>query len=137
MQAAKGAGAFFHGLDLPSSYPEHAHDMKTTLTDLSTDQLRRAVAIKEQIETLQRQFDSLFGASTPVTAPRAARKRGMSAAGRARIAAAQRARWAKQKKAQVAAAKPAKKRRGKLSPEGRARIIAAQKARWAKAKAKK
>ncbi len=111
--------------------------MTTPLTNISTDQLRRAIGIKEQIETLQNQFDSLFGAPTPVAAARVARKRGMSAAGRARIAAAQRARWAKQKKAQVAASKPAKKRRGKLSPEGRARIIAAQKARWAKAKAKK
>jgi hypothetical protein len=110
--------------------------MKTSLSDLSIDQLRRAIAIKAQIETLQKQFESLFGAPTPVAAPRVAKKRGMSAAGRARIAAAQKARWAKQKKAQVVAAKPAKKRRGKLSPEGRARIIAAQKARWAKAKAK-
>ena len=110
--------------------------MKTSLTDISTDQLRRAIAIKEQIETLQKQFDDQFGGPTPPAPPRVARKRGMSAAGRARIAAAQRARWAKQKKAQGVAAKPAKKRRGKLSPEGRARIIAAQKARWAKAKAK-
>ena len=110
--------------------------MKTSLTDLSTEQLRRAIAIKEQIETLQKQFESLFGASTSVAAPRVTKKRGMSAAGRARIAAAQKARWAKQKKAQGVAAKPAKKKRGKLSPEGRARI-AAQKARWAKIKANK
>ncbi len=60
----------------------------------------------------------------------------MSTAGRARIAAAQKAPGARQKKAQAAATKPARKRRGKLSPEGRARIIAAQKARWAKVKAK-
>jgi len=111
--------------------------MKTSLTDLSTEQLRRAIAIKEQIENLQEQFDSLFGAPTPLAAPRAVKKRGMSAAGRARIAAAQKARWAKQKQAQVVAGKPAKKRRGKLSAEGRARIIAAQKARWAKIKANK
>ena len=80
----------------------------------------------------------------------------MSAAGKARIAAAQKARWAKIKaaakpaaapKAVVAAkaaakpapaAKPAAKK--KISAEGIARIKAAQKARWAKihaAKAKK
>jgi hypothetical protein len=65
------------------------------------------------------------------------KKRTMSAAGRARIAAAQKARWAKQK--QDAVEHPAKtnpKKTRKLSPEGRARIIAATKARWAKVKGK-
>ena len=109
--------------------------MTTSLTAISVDQLRRAIVIKEQIESLQKQLDSLFGASAPAAAPTVPKKRGMSAAGRARVAAAQRARWAKQKKAAAVSAKPAK--RGKLSPEGRARLIAAQKARWAKIKAKK
>jgi len=59
-----------------------------------------------------------------------------SPSGTARIAAAQKARWAKPKKAQVVAGKPAKQKGGKLSPEARARVIAAQKARWAIAKAK-
>ena len=69
--------------------------------------------------------------------------RTMSAAGRARIAAAQRARWAKQKgthgpeTAIVLERLKEKKKRGGLSAEGRARIVAAQKARWAKGKGKK
>jgi hypothetical protein len=109
--------------------------MKTPLSDISANQLRRAIAIKERIEALQMQLDNLFGALAPAAAPVVPKKRRMSAAGRARIAAVQRARWAKQKKAQGLATKPARKRRGKLSPEGRARIVAAQKARWAKAKA--
>ena len=69
----------------------------------------------------------------------------MSPEAREKIAAAQRARWAKSKGSIIdvvspldtlnkaskgKAAKPAKKKR-KLSPEGRARIVAALKARWA------
>ena len=59
----------------------------------------------------------------------------MSAAGRAKIAAAQKARWAKVKNA---AAKPvvkapAKKR--KMSAAAKAKLSAAAKARWAKVKA--
>jgi hypothetical protein len=53
-------------------------------------------------------------------------RRGMSDAGKARIAAAQRKRWAKVKAAKGESEKP--KRR--LSAAGRARIIAATKARW-------
>jgi len=54
----------------------------------------------------------------------------MSAAGRARIAAAQRARWAKVKGTKVVSIASRKKRR--ISPSAIARIRAAQKARWAK-----
>jgi hypothetical protein len=58
----------------------------------------------------------------------APRRRAMSAAGKARIAAAQRKRWAAVKAAKSGPAKPRPKR--KLSAAGRARIIAATKARW-------
>jgi len=69
-------------------------------------------------------------------------KRKMSAAAKAKIAAAQRARWAKQKGtagplmavAMEMEEPKAKKKKRKLSPESRARIVAAVKARWAKAK---
>jgi hypothetical protein len=59
--------------------------------------------------------------------PRRAR---MSAAGRARIAAAQRLRWAKVKGKKVAANPTPKRRR--MSANVIARIRAAQKTRWAK-----
>jgi len=52
----------------------------------------------------------------------------MSAAGRARIAAAQRARWAKVKGEKF---HPRNGRDAHFSPAARKRIIAAQKARWA------
>jgi hypothetical protein len=54
----------------------------------------------------------------------------MSASGRARIAAAQRARWAKVKGQKVVSIATPKGR--KMSASAIARIRAAQKARWAK-----
>ena len=61
------------------------------------------------------------------------RRRKMSAAGRARIAEAQRKRWAESRKKSEPKA-PAKSKR-KLSPAGRAAIVAAAKKRWALKKA--
>jgi len=54
-------------------------------------------------------------------------RRAISAAGRARIAAAQRARWAKLKGRKVVSI-TARKRR--MSAAGRRRVAAAQRARW-------
>jgi hypothetical protein len=58
-------------------------------------------------------------------------RRKMSAKGRARIAAAQRARWAKVKRNKATAAKPVKRT---MSASARRKIAAAQRARWAKVK---
>jgi hypothetical protein len=63
------------------------------------------------------------------------RVRNISAAGRARIAAAQRARWAKAK-GETTSGSPVRKRRT-MSATGRKKIAAAQRARWAKVKAAK
>ena len=103
--------------------------------NISTDQLRRALQIKEQIESLQAQLTSLLAGQivnrkSSIADGRGAR-RAMSAAGRARIAAAQRARWAKLKNDEVSGANP-RKRRNKMSAAGRAAIAAAQRARWAR-----
>jgi hypothetical protein len=74
---------------------------------------------------------------TPATAtgPAApAKRRTISKAGRARIAAAQRARWAAQKKQQAQPAKPAgpaKPKKRKLSAAGLKAIREATKKRWA------
>jgi len=62
------------------------------------------------------------------TSPGRRRRRKMSAAGRARIAAAQRARWAKTRRRSRAPKRS-------LSQKARNRIAAAQRARWAKVKA--
>ena len=78
------------------------------LTGLSAQQLRKAASLREKIDSLTKQLANLLGASTAPTAPaKPGRKpkRKMSAAARAKIAAAQKRRWAKQKKA---AKQPAK-----------------------------
>jgi len=99
----------------------------------------------------KKKVESILDAAEPVR--RGRKKRNMSAAGRARIAAAQKARWAKSsaavdslklevktaKAAKAAkAAKPAKVKKDKkvrnISPEARERIAAAQRRRWAASK---
>jgi hypothetical protein len=107
------------------------------ISDLSAAQLRRAATLKERIEKLHKKFTKLLGAPAAPPARTAApkKKKGkMSAAGRAKIRAAQKARWAKIKKAQKPAQPPKKKKR-KMSAAGRAAISKAAKARWAKIKA--
>lgn len=64
-------------------------------------------------------------------------KRKMSAAHRAAIIAAQKARWAKVKGASSELKEKTAKRNGGMSAAGRAKIAAAQKARWAKVRAEK
>ena len=72
------------------------------LSDLSAAQLRRAAALKERIEKLHKELTSILGSASP--APAAGdggrKKHKRSAAARARMAAAQTARWAKMKAAQ-------------------------------------
>ena len=63
------------------------------MINLTSKQLRRAATIKEKIQVLERQLSRLLGTGEASATPR--KRRRMSAAGRARIAAAQRARWAK------------------------------------------
>jgi hypothetical protein len=105
----------------------------TNLKDLTTNQLHQIIAIKEQIEKLQSQIDSIAGGEIPVPfAMKAPKKRRMSAAGRARMAAAARARWARVKAAKGGAAP---KKRRKMSAAAKAKIAAAAKARWARVKA--
>ena len=72
------------------------------------------------------------------TSPAGTRRNGLSAAARARIAAAQRARWAAYRKGQSATSKAtvAKPKR-KLSAAGRRAISAATKKRWEAVKAAK
>src|ERR1017187_8201606 len=78
------------------------------------------------------------GASAPAKTPtsEAKPKHRMSAAGRARIAEAQRKRWAAAKKhSDPAAPEEAPKPKRRLSRAGKAAIVAALKKRWAAKKA--
>jgi len=105
----------------------------SNLISLTATQLRRAADLKEKIEVLNKELASVLGAPTSESAKRP-KKRGMSAAGRAAVAAAQKARWAKIK-ARKPAIKPAAKKKRTMSAAAKAKIAAAAKARWAKAKA--
>jgi len=85
--------------------------------------------LEQERTRLASQVESLNKALAALKASGASRKGKVSAAGRARIAAAQRVRWAKVKGRKVVSITT---RRRKLSPAARRRIVAAQKARWAK-----
>lgn len=103
----------------------------TPLQNLSVEQLRKLISIKEQIETLQGEIEAMAGGSGSA-APEIPKRRGrkkMSFTARARLGAA--ARWAK---VRAVRAETAPKKRRKVSAAGRARMAAAAKARWAKAK---
>lgn len=104
-----------------------------SIANLSAQQLRRAADIQEKIAALQDELSRYLGGSTEARGPGRPRKSGMSAAGRARIAAAQRARWAKVRASKPASRAPQAKRT--MSAAARAKIAAAARARWAKAKA--
>jgi hypothetical protein len=104
----------------------------SSINHLSIQQLRQAANLKEKIAALEKQLSQLLGATTKVaTSPAPKQKHSMSAAGKALIIAAQKARWAK-----IKATKPAKKK-FVMSAAAKAKISAAAKARWAKIKAAK
>jgi hypothetical protein len=135
--------------------------MSHSILDIPIATLEKVIAIRQQIETLKSSVDHILGGSAPVVTPVAKRrgrppkvasvaspaaapvvevkkKRTFSVASKAKMAAAQKARWAKKNGAAPAAVEtPTVKTRKKrtISPEGLARIAAAQKARWAKVKA--
>jgi hypothetical protein len=107
-----------------------------SITNLSAQQLRRAAAIKDQIQSLENELHRIFGSPAKTALSIATKPKGkMSAAGRARIAAAQKARWAKLKGKN--STKPAPKKKFKMSAAAKAKISAAAKARWAKIRAAK
>ena len=107
--------------------------------DLTTNQLKRAAAIKEQIEDLSHEFRSIL--ATPAKSGVAPKKtRTMSASAKEAIAAAQKARWAKIQGAKPATllAKPAAKAKKKtMSRAVKAKLSAKLKAYWAAKKAGK
>ncbi len=74
--------------------------MSASIVSLSAQQLRRAADIKDKIQALEKELEQILGSSTKPVATSVPKKRHkMSAAGRARIAAAAKARWAKVKAA--------------------------------------
>jgi hypothetical protein len=109
------------------------------LFDLSITQLKRATAIKEQIEALNNELRSILSGSAKSGAA-AKKTQTMSASVKKKIAAAQKARWANVRRAKsatrsVKAAAKAKKKT--MSPAARAKLSAKLKAYWAAKKAGK
>ena len=103
-------------------------------------ELKQAVAIAEQIKKLKADLEQLMGGSPlpavvakAVSAPVAKTgKRSMSPAARERIAAAQRARWAKSEGSSTSPVAKAASGKRFVSAESRAKMAAAQHARWAR-----
>lgn len=110
----------------------------SNINDLTVAQLKRAVEIMEEIESLQARLASIGGRGAgrpPGAKGRKTGKRRMSAAGRARIAAAAKARWARYRRGAGATRVAKAPKRKRFSAAARAKLSAAAKARWAKAKA--
>jgi hypothetical protein len=109
--------------------------MNLSITNLSPKQLRRAADLKERIDTLQDELSELLGEGGPGgETSTASTRRSFSAVTRARMRAAQRARWAKVRGASPARSVSRNGRR-KVSAAGRARLSALAKERWKKARA--
>src|SRR5260370_31927694 len=114
------------------------------ITNLSPQQLRQAADLKEKIDGLQTELYAILGGEVPTPADaetppaqKNGRRKG-GAEGRARMAAAQRARWAAKRIECTSKTAPAKLRDAKhkryTSPALRKARSEAMKARWAKAR---
>ena len=117
--------------------------------DLTVDQLKRAVALKEQIDKLNKELSSILGGSatsraapkkTPTIGAAPAKTPTMSDAVKKKIAATQKARWAKihgSKPATLPVKPAAKPNKTNVSAATRAKLSAKLKAFWAAKKAGK
>src|ERR1700756_2917946 len=105
----------------------------TNLSDVVKMLRKEQARLSKEMNAIGAALSAFGVAHTNGTATR----RKISAAGRARIAAAQRARWANVKaKGGIAKLVTMPKKRT-MSPSARRRIAAAERARWAKVKAAK
>jgi hypothetical protein len=95
--------------------------------DISLKDLQKALLARRQLDALERRLASLPGTALSRSAFRTGGKK-MSAATRAKLSAAAKARWAKQKRTGVS---KAAQKKGGLTPAGRKRLSQLMKARWA------
>jgi hypothetical protein len=105
--------------------------------DLTVNQLKRAAAIKERLDALNKELRGILGAPTNTrAAPK--KKRTMSAATRKQIAAAQKARWANLRRTNPATESVTSGVKKKtVSRATKAKLSAKLKAYWAAKKAGK
>jgi len=106
------------------------------LFDLSPNQLKRAAAIKEQIDRLNAELRGIFGGLNN-SRPAQGKTRTMSAAAKRKIAAAQKARWANFRRGKLTKGSSAKATKNAKSPATRAKLSAKMKAYWAAKRAGK
>jgi len=104
-------------------------------TQLTANQLRRAAAIKDQIDALSRELSKIFVASS-TAGPARKKNRAMSTSVKKKIAAAQKARWAKIKRGKQAL-RSAQSKKKTMSAATKAKLSAKLKAVWAAKKARK
>ena len=95
--------------------------------EISVKDLQEAIAIRRQIDNLQRRLSSILRGTTQGQADPTAAGRYFSPGTRAKLAAAARARWAKRRGTGAAPSK----RKGQLTPAGRRKLSQLMKARWA------
>ena len=98
---------------------------------ISLDSLEEALSIRRQMDTLEKQLGALLGRTISSDSTTGKGHRHMSAATRAKIAAAARARWARMKGRQTTIAHKSPEKKGGLTPAGRRRLSQLMKARWA------
>jgi hypothetical protein len=104
------------------------------LSTLTVEQLKQALVIKEKIEALEKELGNILGAS--VTGPTLSKgRRKVSAAARAKMAAAQRARRARESGQATGSGKNGVRGRRKMSAAAKARLSAIARQRWKKARA--
>jgi|ERR1700732_2866913 hypothetical protein len=109
--------------------------MQSVISELQKERKRLEDELHRVAAALTAFGNVYMRGSQPKAAVATRKKRTISAAGRKRIAAAQRARWAKIKGQKVVSIGSRKGRT--MLPAARKRIVAAQKARWAKWRAQK
>lgn len=100
----------------------------------TSQQLREAAELKEQIAALERQLQQLLNGSAAPERGAKPVKRQMSAAARAKIAKAQRLRWAKtrdQGEVKVESKGKGAGKQGQMSAAAKAKLSARMKAIWA------
>ena len=97
--------------------------------DVSVKSLEEALLIRRQIGALEKRLASLLGTALSRSAFKTGGKR-MSAATRAKLSPAAKARWVKRKRGVSKAAR----KKGELTPAGRKRLSQLMKARWAATK---
>jgi hypothetical protein len=94
--------------------------------DISLKELEEALSIRRQVDALERHLSSMLGIASSLLLRKG--RRGMSAATRAKLSAAAKARRAKRKRTGVS---EAARKKGGLTPAGRKRLSQLMKARWA------